>query len=480
MEKNLFQGRKSAAVLHYFETISAIPRGSYHEEKIADYLMTYAQKHGFSAERDESNNVLIRVPAAPGMEQAAPLLVQGHTDMVCEKNKGTAHDFLNDPLRLTVDGNFLRAEGTTLGADDGIAVAVMLALMDGEIARHPAYECLFTSMEEVGLIGAHRFDCGKLTARRLLNLDNADLGMVIAGCSGGARTDLTLAFQPEEFQGECVRVRVSGLIGGHSGENIKDGRANANDLMGRLLSALLSAADARLVSLNGGSKVNAIARECEALLAVADAETAERVLTEEAMRLGEDLSREDRGFSVMVEQAEAEAVMMKREDTRRAVGLICCAATGVLAMSHDVAGLVETSRNLGVIESEEGKIVFHFSTRSSSESKLDASERELDLLAGMTGCRATEVNRYPGWRFSAESPLREAFLRSYAKVTGENATVNLIHAGLECGEFASQIPNLDMISVGPTVKNLHSPDEAMDLDSVDVLWSVLEDMIPNL
>ncbi len=478
--KYVMENREPAAVLRYFEQISAIPRGSYNEAGIADFLVAFAQARGLEWHRDQTNNVLIKAPASAGMETHAPLLLQGHTDMVCEKNRDVEHDFLRDPLSLYVEGSFLRARGTTLGADDGIAVAMMLALLDGEIPRHPAYECLFTTAEEVGLDGAHAFDYSRIAARRLINMDSEELGVVTAGCAGGLRGDLTLEYRPEPFAGECLHVQIKGLMGGHSGENINSGRANANKLMGRLLAALEQDMELHLVRMEGGSKDNAIPRECEAWLAVPDAGTAAELLTGEAARIAQELGADDRRFELICEDCEPQACMMSAGDTRRAVALLACAANGVLEMSRDVAGLVEYSRSLGVVRSEEGKLTFVFSTRSSVEARLDASVRELDLLAGLCGCTARHHSRYPGWSYAACSELREAYLAAYRRVTGSDARVNVIHAGLECGVIGSHLPGLDMISVGPTMHNIHSPDEALDLDSVAVFWRVLGDLIPRL
>ena len=465
--------REPAAVLRFFEQISAIPRGSYNEKGIADYLVGFAAERGLECYRDGTNNVFIKAPATPDRKGDAPILFQGHTDMVCEKNGDTVHDFLRDPLDLWVDGNLLRARGTTLGSDDGIAVATMLALLDGAVPSHPAMECLFTASEEVGLDGANAFDYSRIGARRMINMDSADLGIVTAGCAGGVRSDLVLNYKPEPFAGEALRVEIAGLAGGHSGEDINSGRANANRLMGRLLAELTEKTGARLVALSGGSKDNAIPREAAATLAVADYGKAETILTEAAVRLAAELSAEDRGFRVSVTEGEPETVMLPAEDTARALAVVNCAQVGVLEMSKQVKGLVEYSRNLGVIRQEEGKLTFLFSSRSSVEDQLDAAERELGLLARMTGCTVSHHSRYPGWAYAPTSPLRDAYCKAYRDVTGENATVNVIHAGLECGIIHSHLPDMDMISIAPTLLNIHSPDEAMDLNAVEIFWRVL-------
>ena len=473
-------GRKPEAVFRFFEEISAIPRGSYNEKGIADYLVAFAQARGLECYRDDLHNVLIKKPATPGQEGRAPVLFQGHTDMVCEKNNDTQHDFLKDPLKLYVDGKFLRAKGTTLGADNGIAVAMMMAMLDGALEAHPAIECLFTTAEEVGLNGAQGFDYSLVSARRMVNMDSEDLGIVTAGCAGGVRSDLTLAASVEPFAGACVKISVAGLMGGHSGACIHCGRANANKVMGRLLAALIREEDARLISVNGGSKDNAIPRECDALVAVPDEERATTLLTEVSLQIANELSEEDRDFRAVVESADGEAVMMSREDTRRAVAILNCTANGVLNMSMDIKDLVESSRNLGVVTTEGDEISFVFSSRSSVESRLDASILELDTVAAVTGCKIRHYSRYPGWEYAKASKLRDAYLAAYRDVTGKDAEVNVIHAGLECGIIRSHVPDMDMISIGPDMRDIHSPDEALDLDSTEAFWKTVARLVEIL
>lgn len=478
----LIHGREPAAVFRFFEEICAIPHPSDHEERIADYLVAFAEARGLDYSRDEVNNVLIRKPATAGKETAAPLLLQGHTDMVCEKNGDVVHNFMKDPLRLFLDGDLLGAVGTTLGGDDGIAVAVMLAILDGALTEHPALECLFTVSEEVGLNGAHRFDYSKIGARRMINLDSEALGVVTAGCAGGLRTDLTFKTEPIPFSGDCVSVTVKGLAGGHSGADINTGRANANKLMGRLLASLAKTVRFRLVSLQGGSKDNAIPRECCAVMATADAQAAIGCLTGEAERIREELVDADSDFCICAEILPSPKRMLSEADTAHVVAVLACAANGVLAMSRDVTGLVEWSRNLGVIETAEdgGTITFVFSSRSATESRLDASARELDALAAVTGCTARHYSRYPGWQYAPRSEVRDAYLKAYREVTGQDATIDVIHAGLECGIIYSKLPEMDMISIGPNLYDIHSPNERLDLASVEVFWKTLETVLRHL
>ena len=469
----VIEGRQPASLFRYFEEISAIPRGSYNEKAVADYLVRFAEERGLYCYRDELHNVLIKKPATRGQEGRAPILLQGHTDMVCEKNAGVEHDFLTQGIELWVDGNLLRAKGTTLGADNGVAVALMLAILDGAIESHPAVECLFTTAEEVGLNGAHGFDYSKISARRMLNADSEALGTITCGCAGGVRSELTLPLEVEPFSGNALRVSVSGLMGGHSGENINCGRANANKLMGRLLASLKPICDVRLISINGGSKDNAIPRECVATIAVSDAFAAADALAAEAERIACELVAEDRGFSLTVEDADAEAVMLTGGCTAKVVAILAASANGVFEMSRNVKGLVEFSRNLGVVRTSSDAMEFVFAARSAIESRLDASIREIDAICEVVGGTTRHHSRYPGWDFAPESALREAYIKAYRDVTGEEAKVNVIHAGLECGIIFSHLPDMDIISVGPNLHDLHSPDEALELDSVEVFWKTV-------
>ena len=307
----------------------------------------------------------------------------------------------------------------------------------------------------------------------MVNADSEALGTITCGCAGGVRSELTLPLEVEPFSGNALRVSVSGLMGGHSGENINCGRANANKLMGRLLASLKPVCDVRLISVNGGSKDNAIPRECVALIAVPDAQTAADALAEQAELIARELVLEDRGFSVTGEDADAEAVMLTRGCTAKAVAILAASANGVFEMSRNVKGLVEFSRNLGVVRTSSDAMEFVFAARSAIESRLDASIREIDALSEVVGGTAHHHSRYPGWDFAPESALREAYIKAYRDVTGEEARVNVIHAGLECGIIFSHLPDMDIISVGPNLHDLHSPDESLELDSVEVFWKTI-------
>ena len=474
----LIQNRKPASVFHFFEDICAIPHPSYHEEKIADYLCAFAARRGLEYYRDDLHNVLIKKPATPDRADAAPILFQGHTDMVCVKTADSTIDFMKDGLSLYVDGDFLRAKGTTLGADDGIAVATMLALLDGELSSHPALECLFTAAEEVGLDGAEGFDYSKITARKMINMDSEDLGIITAGCAGGLRSTLTKKCEIVPFKGECLKISMQGLFGGHSGVDICSGRANANKLMGRFFAKLQKAeGEAHLISLNGGSKDNAIASICEAVIATADAPKTTALLQQTASEIAAELAGDDKGFFVTVTPAEAPDGMFSATDTAQLIAILATVDNGVKEMNYNIKSLPEWSRNLGVITTEGNTVELTFSSRSAIESRLDASIDELDALARITGCVTKHYSRYPGWDYAPVSPLRDLYARAYREITGKDAVVDVIHAGLECGIIASKLPGLDVISVGPDMRDVHSPDERLNLSSVETFWQTIEKLI---
>ncbi len=477
----LIQNRKPASVFRFFEEICAIPHPSYHEEKIADYLCAFAAERGLEYYRDNLNNVLIKKPATLDMVDRAPLLFQGHTDMVCVKTADSTIDFMKDGLELYLDGDFLRAKGTTLGADDGIAVATMLALLDGELPSHPALECLFTSAEEVGLDGAEGFDYSKITARKMINMDSEDLGIVTAGCAGGLRSTLTKKCENVPFVGECLKISLQGLFGGHSGVDICSGRANANKLMGRLLAKWQKAeGEAHLISLCGGSKDNAIPSICEAVIATADAQKTTALINQTVAEISAELARDDKGFFATVTPLSAPETMFSATDSAQLIAILSAVDNGVKEMNYNIKNLPEWSRNLGVITTTGDEVEFVFSSRSAIESRLDASIDELDALARITGCATKHYSRYPGWDYAPVSPLRDLYLRAYREITGKDATVDVIHAGLECGIISSKLPGLDVISVGPDMRDVHSPDERLNLASVEIFWQTIEKLIEML
>ena len=477
----VIHGYQPEKLFRYFEDLAAIPHGSGNESAVADWLVAFAHERGLEVIRDSWNNVLIRLPASEGREGEATLLLQGHTDMVCEKNNDTVHDFTKDPLKLRVTDGWLHAEGTTLGGDDGIAVAVMLTVLDGGVSSNPPIECLFTTEEETGLTGAGNFDYSLLRARRMINLDNEELGILIAGCAGGIRSEVDIPINTVPYALPRIEIELKGLCGGHSGGCIHMGRANANKLMARILTALFAAHPFRLVRMDGGSKDNAIPRECRAVIATEELEQSLAFLAAYEKTVAAELGEEDRGFHLVTATATAEAKdrAMDTLATRRVLTVLTAAQDGVIAMSHDVPGLVEYSRNMGVVRTDTDKCRFTcvFSTRSAIEAQIDASVAQLDMLASLVGAKTRHHSRYPGWSFAKESATRDAYCARYREVMGRDVEVTIIHAGLECGIMKNHLPDLDAISVGPDMQGIHSPDERMNLASCEKFWEILRGMI---
>ncbi len=471
---------KFPLLIKYFEEISAIPRASYKEQKIADYLCRFAEEHGLEYYRDAAHNVLINAPASSGCESVPALLLQGHTDMVCEKNADVVHDFDKQGVYLYEDNGWLRARGTTLGADNGVAVAVMLCVLGGGVERHGALQCLFTSAEEVGLDGVKSFDYSKIYARRMINMDSAEECEIIAGCAGGQRTSVT--FEPSrEFvsASSIATVSVSGLFGGHSGEDIHRGRANANKLMGKILDEIFEMCEG-LVSILGGTKDNAIPRECVAKLACCDQAALKDKLCALGKKYSCGLCDDDKGFSLSVTfERGGEVECIDRKTAQAIIFMMQTVKNGIFAMNHGMDNVVEFSRNLGIAACCADSCELVFSSRSSFEERIDISERELDAYAKVLGAHTRHYNRYPGWSFAQNSPLRDAYSRAFEELFAHRPKVNVIHAGLECGFISRAVPDMDIISCGPNVVDLHSPDERMEIASFERFFEVIKRVIED-
>ena len=476
--KYVTEGLEPRRVLELFEEISAIPRASGNEAAIAAWIEKFAKERGCFCLKDKSNNVFVRVPASAGRDHEAAVLLQGHTDMVCEKNSVTEHDFSSEGLKLYIEDGWLRARGTTLGGDDGAAVAIMLAVIDGCLESHPTVECLFTTDEEVGLLGAGSFDYSVITAKSMINLDSEEEGAVIVGCAGGVRSDVEIPIKFQPVRGEVLKISLTGLCGGHSGENINCGRANASKLMGRLLLAVSRKMRVNLISVSGGTKDNAIPREAFAEISVANAERAARAVMSEVNRVRGELCAEDAQLTVVCSvPSDACESMMTADSTRRVLGLLGTVQNGVIEMSRDVPGLVGFSRNLGVVKTNDNSVSFIFSSRSALESQLDASVDSLDALAAALGGKTRHYSRYPGWSYAQRSPIRNKYLKAATRVLGYEPNVMMIHAGLECGIIRSRLPKLDMIAIGPDMRGIHSPDEALSIASMEKVWKIVAEML---
>ncbi len=456
----------------FFKEISAIPRASYDEGRIADYLVSFAEKNGLEHYRDSAHNVLIKKQGSVGRAGERPLLLQAHTDMVTEVAFGTAHDFAKEGVYLEQKNNILSARGTTLGADDGFGVALMLAVLEDGALSHPPLECLFTAAEEVGLVGAGQFDYQRISAKRMLNFDSAEEHLIITGCCGGIRSDVYLPAPRREVSGTGLRISLHGLAGGHSGEDIHRGRANALCTMGAILKNLEKLTPFGLVSLFGGDKDNAIPRDCEAVILPADMERARAYFADaEKILCALVTSPDDSARTLTVECVEVtEAVS---EQATAAALAVLGVRNGVFYRRKDGKAPPETSRNLASVRLLWDEWKFTLSSRSPFEARINESVEELDRLAASLGGRTAHRSRYPGWEGDADSPVSALWRRAYRETTGRAIDTTVIHAGLECGLISSKIPQLDVISIGCNIYDLHTPAERMELDSFERVYRTL-------
>ncbi len=466
----IIQDREPIELFRFFEDISAIPRGSGNESGVADYLCAFAEKRGLWYRRDSLHNVLIKKSATKGYEGKGAVMLQGHTDMVCEKNSDTDHDFEKEGLKLAIDGDLLYAKGTTLGGDDGIAVAMMLAILDSDSVSHPDIECLFTVQEETGLGGAEGFDYSDIKARVVINLDSENEYEATAGCAGGERVELTHRYDALPFANKAIKISISGLAGGHSGVDINKCRSNSNKLMGRILSALYAEEPFNLISINGGNKDNAIPRECEAVISVFDRDQATDFIKCIADQIKKEQSKDDKGLRIRVSKASGFDKMMTFRSTQRVISVISLCPSGVLSLCPDDMSLVESSSNLGVITTTEDAVRFDFSNRSSVESVMSDIALRFDMLAKALDCDISHSGRYPGWRYTKGTEIQRIYAKSAKEVLGDGFEPRIIaiHAGLECGIILSKLgEDAQAISIGPTMYDIHTPKERLSLSSCE-------------
>lgn len=472
--KYLLQGVAPQVPLRFFEEISAIPRASGNEAGIAEYLVEFARARGLFCTRDAANNVLIKAPATKGRENEPAVIVQAHTDMVAEKNAGVAHDFEKDGIRLVREGDILRADGTTLGADDGYGVSMILGVLE-ECTDHPALECLFTACEETGMDGAMAFDYNQLSARILLNLDGGEEDLLTCGCCGGLRSDLHLPVTVTKDAAAGLCITLDGLCGGHSGEDIHLGRANALALMAELLFAVREFGEMRIGALHGGDKSNAIPRDCTAVIATPDTARATEVIYALAAQIKARLVADDARFCVRVAPVNATALCTVA-DTDRMLHLLSTAG-GVMAWHGEIEGLPYTSRNVASVRLDGTECLIVVSHRSFDFAKVEQSGDEIKQRVESVGGFVHHHNAYPGWDSPVQSPLIEKWRRAYEGITGTPLRVNAIHAGLECGLFAGNLPGLEAISLGCNIKDLHTPAEQMELSSYERIYRTLTEFL---
>lgn len=470
-------------VTGFFADICAIPHGSGNTKAISDYCAAFARERGLEYHQDELDNLIIIKPASPGYENSPAVIVQGHMDMVCEKAPGCAHDFTAGGLELDCDDNYIFARGTTLGGDDGIAVAAALALLDdGEIA-HPRLEVVLTVDEEVGMTGASGLDVSPLKGRRMLNLDSESEGLFIAGCAGGVRAACLFPARRERVAAVPVTLTLGGLRGGHSGQEIDKCRGNANMLMGRVLLHIGEKLPLRLVSIDGGAAENAIAAGCRAVTAVAPehAGMCAALAREIGAVIKNELAAADPGVFLLAEAGEvAELEAVRAGDTQTIIDALTLLPNGIQSMSADMPSLVQTSLNLGLLNLEGETLRACFCVRSSVDSEKAALVKRLERLCGSLGGAVELSGDYPAWEYRKDSPLCAVMRRVYSEQYGCQPRVMAFHAGLECGIFAKKLPGLDCVSAGPTILDIHTPRERMDIASVQRLWAFLLEVLKRL
>lgn len=481
---NAMHGLKPELVWKYFAEISKIPRPSKHEKQISDYIVETAKRLGLEAKQDKYLNVVVKKPASPGKENVRMICLQGHLDMVPEKNKDKVHDFLKDPIELVREGNIIRANGTTLGADNGIAVATNLAIMEDKSLVHGPLEFLFTVDEETGLTGANNLKPGFLESKTLMNLDSEEEGSLYVGCSGGRNTHGTwkLSLEHPPRGAVALKVIVKGLKGGHSGLEIDKGRGNSIKILNRVLLAL-DAVGARLSHIEGGNKSNAIPREAEAIVFVAkkDVKKANSIVAKWNDMVKAELSSVEPDLHVLTEEVTVKkAKVLKKVQQAAVYRTISALPHGVLKMSADIPGLVETSTNVAIIKTEKGKIKIITSQRSSVESEIVEALQTMNSIFTLGGAKVVHTEGYPGWKPNLNSPILKVAKETYKQLYGKEPNIKAIHAGLECGIIGEKYPGMDMVSFGPTLEGVHSPDEKIYIDTVEKFYNFLLAILRNV
>lgn len=475
-------GYEPEKLFHFFEDISAIPRGSNNEKGISDYIVTFAKDRGLKVYQDQANNVIVYKNGSKGAEDKPPVILQGHIDMVDEKVAGSTHDFTKEGIDIRVKDGWATANGTTLGADDGSGAALVMYMLDDETQEHPPLEAVFTTGEEIGFVGASQLDFSRLSARRMINIDSENEGVATVSCAGGMELHYTKEFERETVSGTAITVHISGLPGGHSGTDIDLGRTNAIKLAARALQSVIDYG--HVAAFNGGTKDNAIPRE--ASFTVVFSEKKEAVKAEETLKnLGEtfkaEISSYEPGFTYTVKSEKRYNVEVLPKDV--ALDLLCAirlSPNGVMQRDPSMDNTILTSLNLGIVRVDENQMKFTFAPRSSVDSLQDDTVALLELAAKAFGFKTDITGRYPGWERKEDSVLRDVFASAYQDLFHADLKIEGIHAGLECGLFAQNLPGLDAISIGPTLTGVHTPDEAFDLKSNQKIYQLLSEVLTRL
>ena len=473
--KNVLAGLQPQLVFKYFEEISQIPRGSGNEKEISDYLRKFGEDLGLETIQDEALNIIIRKPATKGYENAPGVVLQGHMDMVCEKNKGTNHDFTKDPLQLRIDGDYIYATDTTLGADNGIAVAMGLAVLASNDIEHPALEVLVTVDEEAGMSGAMALDGNLVKGKYILNLDSEEEGHLLVSCAGGvtALSTIPVEFKDADSSKVAYSLEIKGLLGGHSGMDIIKQRANSNKLLGRLLN--LISVDFDLAKVEGGSKNNAIPRESDCVLMInpSDKETFVSDVERITATFKHEFSTSDPGLEVICNETTSPSKVLNCDSKSRVISMLNIIPNGIQTMSMDIENLVESSTNIGVLRTTDSAVTFECAVRSSVGSlKTDITNR-MELLTKQLNGTLQLISDYPAWEYAKNSQLEKMCIDAYKNLTGNEPIIMALHAGLECGLLLEKMPHAEAISFGPNMYDVHTPNEHLSISSTENTWKFL-------
>ncbi len=474
------KGLKPGRVFRYFEEICNIPRGSGDMDKISNYCMEFAKRHSLNAICDEAKNVIIFKAGSKGYENAEPIILQGHLDMVCQKTDSCNIDFKKDGIKPYADGDFVKAEGTTLGADNGIAVAMILAILEDDKISHPPIEAVFTTDEEVGMIGAGKLDVSHLKGRKMINLDAEEIDTVTVSCAGGSDFKMMLPVSRKKSAGKKVRLAIKGLKGGHSGVEINKGRVNANIITGRILNYLNDVCNIDIIEINGGDKANAIPLCCRVDLAVEDADDFKSKTEEYIKIIKSEIAHREEGFEAsIITGGTEECDVLDLKTKNDLIFMLTSVPNGVVEMSAEIEGLVETSLNLGILKTDNEGISAHFALRSNKKSALDFLEARLKVFADYAGFKTEAFGHYPPWEFNDKSKLQGLYKEKFRESFGYEPEVVAIHAGLECGMFSAKIQNLDCIAVGPQLSDVHTVNESLSISSTEKVFDLLLEVLKS-
>lgn len=468
-------------VFYYFEKMCGIPHGSRNMKQISDFCVAFAKEQGLEYYQDADYNVIIIKEASKGYENAKPVIIQGHLDMVCVKTADCTKDLEKEGLDVYIDGDEIKAKNTSLGGDDGIAVAMALAVLEDKTLAHPRIEAVFTTDEEIGLLGAGNIDVSPLKGKTMINIDSEDEGVFTVSCAGGNLVQCTLPIQRKEYTGSVYNLEISGCKGGHSGVEIDKGRSNPNVLMGRLLREIQEGASLQIVSLSGGTKDNVIPETAKAVI-VCDQEIVAKAAAEQLQKVFlNEYAGADPDITITLTKQEAQKVrVMDESSTQKVIGMLICMPNGIQKMNRDIEGLVQTSLNMGIVQTQEDIFKMSFCVRSSVESERRMINQKIMVLMAQFGGTAIIEGSYPGWEYKKDSMLRDLMIKVFKEQYGKEPVVEAIHAGLECGMFAGKIPELDCVSIGPDMKHVHTVKESVSIASVGRIYQFLLEILKQM